>query len=80
MIELSPVSSPVNPRFHGIEQRAHTKGYVDDHPIHKEARCRSHVAGTAALQVLADALPVDAIVHLGREAGDIERELLRIGV
>src|SRR5437899_4486667 len=65
-------------RLHCIEQRAHAEGDVLDPSVDEKRRRGADAAFPAALDVLADALQIDLVVHLDVIARHIELQPFRI--
>src|SRR5262245_24952254 len=64
-LEAAFRSAFVKRRFHGVEQSAYTERHVVDHTVHEEPGRATHAALEPALDVLANALGIHPVIHLG---------------
>jgi hypothetical protein len=75
-----PRCAVVQYSLRGIEKLAQAKRYVLDSPIDEEPRCASHTAALTTRNVLSDPLQVDLVAQFGREASQVEAQMLGIAV
>ena len=75
-----PRCAVVQYSLRGIEKLAQTKRYILDSPIDEEPRGASHTAALTTRNVLSDPVQVDLIAQFGREAGQVEAQMLGIAV